>query len=910
MMKRWILTFLLLIVFPVLASHIVGGEFELLHISGNKYRLNMILYFDKIHGSKGALDTAVDATIWRKKDNAWMMNVHMPLTDSSDVGYTIPACSHGEIVTKKLIYTDTITLSPDRFDDPAGYYVSWQRCCRNYQINNIYSYPPPQGNPNYPYSAGQTFYLEFPAVVKDGQPFYNSSPKLFPPLNDYGCPYKPYYVDFTGVDDDGDSLVYTLVEPLNTKTDDALPTPAPGPYSPVRWQPGYSLNNIMNGHPDLRITYAGFLTATPTLQGLYVFAVKVEQYRDKKKIGESRRDFQMLVVDGCQPAQAPQIVGVDNGGTTHANFMSASFANTVPDTSRCITVRVSDPDSELPSYGYTQNLTIRAFPINFKDPNFNEILPAITHATVTHGSSYDFKLCFPPCPFIDGPFEIGVVAFDQSCALPLTDTLTVLVNIQPPPNTHPFFTTPNPVTATLNEGDSATWIFQARDAEDDNLVVNVLTDGFLLADAGMTFTITKNQPGLVEGKIHWNAYCDIYDFTKRTSFQIKVLVDDVDQCNFYEPVIATYNLNVKLPGVADPFIDTDLTPDPHEHQVSVEKNINESLNFNVTSTQADGNFIVESGAGQGFDLAAYGISFAQVSGTNLITSPFKWDLRCSNFDLTKRDTFEIKFVVFDNTNKCRIVKTDTVTVDVKVLPPVNNAPDLLIENPDHSLLGSSDAHHSELNLTLGQPIALDVVGTDVDFFPAKDSLQLQLISAVGAILPEGYTFNNAGGRGMVESPFTWNPDCSIFKDGVYQNEYTFTFGVRDDRCFNIKGDTVMLTVRIKDIDANVDAFLPYNVITPNGDGCNDYFALEGIDSEPAEGGCGPLNDADKLVSLPKDNCQGHFEFIRIFNRWGKQVFESSDRKFRWYAQNETAGVYYYFIEFGNREYKGSLSVRP
>ena len=79
-------------------------------------------------------------------------------------------------------------------------------------------------------AAGQTFYLEFPPVVKDGQPFINSSPRLFPPLNDYACPRKPYYVDFAGVDDDGDSLVYSLVTPLSTHSIIAIPPLLPAPY--------------------------------------------------------------------------------------------------------------------------------------------------------------------------------------------------------------------------------------------------------------------------------------------------------------------------------------------------------------------------------------------------------------------------------------------------------------------------------------------------------------------------------------------------------------------------------------------------------------------------------------------------------------------------------------------------------
>ncbi|HMI68246.1 MAG TPA: gliding motility-associated C-terminal domain-containing protein, partial [Cyclobacteriaceae bacterium] len=168
------------------------------------------------------------------------------------------------------------------------------------------------------------------------------------------------------------------------------------------------------------------------------------------------------------------------------------------------------------------------------------------------------------------------------------------------------------------------------------------------------------------------------------------------------------------------------------------------------------------------------------------------------------------------------------------------------------------------------------------------------------------------GLGTVASPFTWNPDCSIFHDGVYQNQYVFRFGITDDHCFNVKGDTVALELNIKDIEDTGKPFLPTNVITPNGDNCNDYFAVEGIDPVAAsiDTGCGGIINPDDQVSLPRDNCAGRFQFIRIYNRWGKQVFESTDRRFRWYAQGESAGVYYYLILFGNREFKGVLSVRP
>ncbi len=277
----------------------------------------------------------------------------------------------------------------------------WERCCRNYAITNIISRQPEAGAIIDPNAAGQTFYLEFPPVVKNGKPFINSTPHLFPPLSDYACPRKVYYADFAGTDVDGDSLAYSLVTPLNTHTAQPVPAdgPSPAPYPEVRWQTGFSFNNIMMGAPDLKISKSGFLTVTPTVQGLFVFAVKCEEFRNKVKISEVRRDFQLLVVESCPRAVAPQILGkkITDTNFTYDNTMNVTFAGGIADTDRCINVRVSDADSQSADDNFTENVTIKAIPIGFGG-DVSGILPAETHAVLTNGSTADFSICFDKCP--------------------------------------------------------------------------------------------------------------------------------------------------------------------------------------------------------------------------------------------------------------------------------------------------------------------------------------------------------------------------------------------------------------------------------------------------------------------------------------------------------------------------------
>ena len=889
----------LLAAFSARASHIVGGEFELIHISGNTYRLNLILYFDEINGLQGAKDPFADVRIFRKRDNAIMFNsIRLSQFSISNVDYTQPECSNGEIVTSKIIYSNIITLADNVFNDPDGYYISWERCCRNYQIANIYSEDPAFSNRN----AGQTFYLEFPPVVKNGEPFINSSPRLFPPLNDYACPQKKYYVDFAGTDDDGDSLVYSIVTPLNTLTPDALPPgglPRPGPYPDVLWRPGYSLQKITGGSPDLQISDDGFLTVTPPLAGvaLYVFAVKCEEYRDGVKIGEVRRDFQMLVVDACPVAEPPQIVGRQKGVATYNQpnqTLSVNFPNTTAGSDRCVEVRVSDTDSQKPEDNFQEKVYIRVLPLNFRKSTryLNELLPTVSTATLINGSVADFTICFPECPLVPGGhYQVGIIAFDDACSLPLSDTLVVNVFVQPPPNNPPQFVTANQ-TILINEGDPLLSIpIQATDADLDQLDVFVLVDGFLLPNVGMTLDLDPTQPGQLSGLFTWDSRCDVFDFTQKTQFKIQVIVDDRDQCLIASADTLTFNLSIKLPGNADPIISSNLQQ-LQEKYIEVTRKIYESLDFDVLGTDADDDFLVLNVIGKDFDLADYGMNFPGDQGNGNVASPFSWYLNCDKIDLDSKSAFELEFIVVDNANKCRFYKADTLVVVVNIEPPDNMAPKLSVEslNADQPLVSGS------LTAIRGDEIRLKVKGIDADIEP-QDVIRLELIGATGSVVPTGYSFTAVEGTGNVEALFTWNPDCSIFQNGVFENDYVFTFSVTDRRCFNGKEDAAEINIIIKDEEGSYEEFLPPNLITPDGNGQNEFFAMV------------KLENGEYISILPKDNCIGSFVNIRIYDRWGTQVYESSVRDFQWYPKSNASGVYFYHLTYTHRQYKGTVSVK-
>ena len=75
----------------------------------------------------------------------------------------------------------------------------------------------------------------------------------------------------------------------------------------------------------------------------------------------------------------------------------------------------------------------------------------------------------------------------------------------------------------------------------------------------------------------------------------------------------------------------------------------------------------------------------------------------------------------------------------------------------------------------------------------------------------------------------------------------------------------------------------YNVITPNNDGANDYFELDGLKFWP--------------------NTK-----VTIYNRWGQVVFKTDNYDNKW-GPNAEEGSYYYIVELTNGNQKqGMLKV--
>jgi gliding motility-associated-like protein len=290
------------------ATHIVGGDINMQCLNpkepGN-YKITVSLYFDDLNGSNGALDNSITITIFRKSDNLRMLDIPINLTDRNPVIYTNPACATlRSLKTSVLRYIKVVELLPKTYDDPAGYYIVWERCCRNNDIDNIVNAK----------AAGMVFYVEFPPLIHNDKPFVNSTP-VFQQLNgEYVCRNEIFEINYDAVDLDGDVLKYTLVTPYNGFTSpDRIKGQDFGSsnYPVVVWTNGSDINNQIPGNPGLTVhPQKGVLNVKASGLGLYVISVICEEFRNGERIGGVRRDFQFLVVDCANNVPAAHTISL------------------------------------------------------------------------------------------------------------------------------------------------------------------------------------------------------------------------------------------------------------------------------------------------------------------------------------------------------------------------------------------------------------------------------------------------------------------------------------------------------------------------------------------------------------------------------------------------------------------------
>jgi gliding motility-associated-like protein len=836
------------------AYHIVGGELELILVDPKTftYDLNLVQYFDAAQANNPGPDPSATVYIFKNGNRFPIDTYTLNLEVTQDVPYTNPECAIGELYTRRPYYTKRIILDPLKYSDPDGYYIVWERCCRNADVVNINNI---SGT-----NVGMTYILEFPAVTKDGKIFENSSPRLFPPLSDYACVGQLYYADFAGTDLDGDQLVYSLRTPLNSSTNEPVPVPTPKPHNQITFANGFTLETMVPGNPPLEISPEGFLTVNPTMTGLYVFSVLVEEYRQDIRIGQVTRDFQMLVIDGCDPLEPPEaLVKLPGADGFYDEIETITF--TVAD-EKCFDFLVTDDAGEL--------ITFRAEGVNF-DQKVEDIFSFSQDFINSNLDTLKVQVCIPDCPYVrEEPFIIDLIAEDNACPLPQRDVVRLTIFVEPPPNDKPSYGLASTTREiTIPEGDIYSETFDGSDSDGDFLTTTLYPIDFNPNDYGMSLVLTQDEAGKNQVNFEWDAKCLTYNFYNKSNFEMYMVLEDLDVCSQDVGDSIYFNLTVDLPPNNNPVITTGLGDRPAFVQIG------NRLEFNVNVKDPDNDLIKLRAFAPDFNMQALGLTFDEISDRGEINTQFSWDLNCEILNIDNSENYNVYFVA-DDEDQCKFPNSDTLIVNINVIVPFNNQPQFDL--------------YDSYELTVNETFKLDIVASDIDL----DFITLDLLDGIPLPPTENLTFGRVSGKGQVSSTLEWTPECSLLGENYSPKKYKLFFLVWDGKCPIEKMQTLEIDFEIKELVVDYDVFIPANVFTPNGDGHNNAFRLTDL----------PIPEQN----LPPDNCEDQFVYITIVDRKGKTVFSSDDRNFAWDGDGMPVSTYYYSIRYMFTDYRGTISI--
>mgnify|MGYP003951720869 CR=1 FL=1 len=442
-----VISFFLLSI-PISASHVVGGDIHIQWISQNTYHLKLRAYRDHVNGI--GMPTSIT------------IGVYDAVTHQLVVSQILYPTSQGLVTLGDPCYTpdpnvvaieEAVFESPSNIaipDNPNGYYLNAQVNARNALAINV---------PNY----GTMVWF---AMMSDPALGQNSSPDFGNyPADAYFCVNNIKQFNFPITDPDGDSLVYSLVEPLDAISASNGTSPGAGayPFYPgLGWQAGYSINNIIGGTPAMSIDpTTGLITASPALNGFFTYAVRVEEYRNGVKIGETRRDLQYGSL-ACTVASPPSIEFNDPTGLNASNDTISVYVDDLI----CFDLHTYDINGDTIYAQITSSdfnligtyVPPTAVGNNYEYTNWmNQGTPlSIPLLDTVNGFARGLgdiptRYCWAPaCEDIDTNYHVNILAYSLGCAGADTSTKDLVISVIhiPPPT---LLNVPDSITLTMDE---------------------------------------------------------------------------------------------------------------------------------------------------------------------------------------------------------------------------------------------------------------------------------------------------------------------------------------------------------------------------------------------------------------------------------------------------------------------------
>ncbi|MBK9730012.1 MAG: gliding motility-associated C-terminal domain-containing protein [Chitinophagaceae bacterium] len=799
------------------ASHIVGGEMTYECLGNNEYLITLKVYRDCFNGAAG-YDDPTNVFVFDGNGNiVATLPIPFPGSDTlpNNTGNPCLVVPPG-ICVEEAIFQYNVFLDPS----PGGYSMVYQRCCRNYSIDNIAS----------PDNTGASYlgHIPDPDLAEcNSSPYFKNFP---PPII---CLTEPLIFDHSAIDPDGDSLVYMICDPyIGGSSLNPIPNPAlPPPYSFVTFVLPYSSSNPMGGSPSLAINSAtGELTVTPTTTGQFVVGICVSEYRNGQFLDEHKRDFQFNVAQ-CIGPQA-SIDGEANTVDNPAVFNTCqTYTFNFPNNS-------SNATSYFWDFGVLTSSTDTSSAINptftFPDTGLYHIIlyvnPGSTCADTAYGDVYVY------------PFFTAAISAPDGC---------VGQPVQFSDNSTTTFTTVSDWLWSFGTGDTS----------------NLQNPAYVFDEVG-TYTVTliaSNEAGctdtisdviIIFPSPTINAIPDDTIICKLDQIQLNAAATGANNFN-WEP-----NYNLSNPNISNPLAGPDVTV---TYTVSISNSYGcvamDSVHVEVYDT-------VIAHAGSDTTICPGGsVQLNGSGGINFLWAPPTGLSSTSVYNPIASPASTTSYIFSTSVGSC--AAKDTVIVYVKPFPTIVAGPDVSIcqyQSVQISASGGTSYSWSPSgtldNAALESPTATPLVtttytvsGTNANACPfvGQDSLTVSIIPIPPIFITEDTTIilgtytvlSVTGGASYVWVPSTGLDDPTSPTPVASPTETTtyVVYITTADGCPTT--DSVTITIVLDPLVEFPTAF------SPNGDDKNNYFR--------------PL-----ILGL------AHLDEFRIFNRWGQEVFAISN----------------------------------
>lgn len=372
------------------ASHMMGGQITVEHVSGMDYRVVYTAYRDMT-----GIPIAQVASI-NFMDSVSGTSFIVPIPYDTAITVLVPG-------VQEYVYDTIIT-----FPNVGSWYVSYQECCRNAAILNMTS-------------PGGEFHHFYSIVQIDTA---NSTPVFLNPPIVLAQENVPFYYNPLPFDIDGDSIAWSLDVPLSSNG-----TPVAGYVLP-------SSDTLVPFNMD---PITGEITFLPNMLGNFQVSVRVKEYRNGVQIGEITRDMQLIVV---QSLNVPAVLMISSNS---APFNGKAYT-IAPGAAFSMNVTIYDQDNQ----GLTLSGNGEPFGLAFNPATLN-VVNGTGSATATVAWTPDASQA-RPAPYILGlriSENFGNMVFQSDVSVSLKVGIGV-TGINENANDAQLALSPNPTSDQFN----------------------------------------------------------------------------------------------------------------------------------------------------------------------------------------------------------------------------------------------------------------------------------------------------------------------------------------------------------------------------------------------------------------------------------------------------------------------------